>query len=81
MNSVEKLEKLTCVKLVLIVRKKYRIDDIQLRYDKAYEHYKSMVLCRNRKYISPTLLLDGVAYVNALARYAATRGIQLREIH
>ena len=81
MNFETKLERLTCAKLARIVKKKYTLDEVCERHQKAHAHYRTMVLCEQRTYVSPELILDDVAYVNALARYAATRGIHLKEIH
>lgn len=81
MNHRERLEKLTCVKLLHIIRKKLTVSETVARYDRAYTHYRALVLYENRAYTSAGLILDCVAYINALARYAAARGIHLKEVH
>lgn len=75
MKRDKAFEKLVCNELASICRKRYSLDEVIALHQKAYDHYKWCVTSRYK----PVNPID-VAYVNALARYAATKGVPLREI-
>ena len=79
-KDVEKIEAITCKKLAKIAREKYSLDRVLSTYERAYDRYRTLIITANRQYVSPGHIMDEVAYVNALARYAAALGVQLREI-
>ncbi len=76
----ERIERGTCRKLVKLCAKKYTLSEAVARYEKAYTHYRKLVSSGDGSSSSGALIADTAAYVNALARYCATRGVYLKEI-
>ena len=79
-KDLDKIEAMTCHKLAKIAKQKYSLDHVLGAYERAYDRYRTMITTINRQYVSPSHIMDEVAYVNALARYAAALGVQLKEI-
>ena len=75
MTYSEKIEAAVCRELAKICRKRYSLDKVIELHERAYSHYRTCA----KGYGTPVSIID-VAYVNALARYAATFGVQLHEI-
>ena len=76
----EKIERVTCRKLTKLMKKAPTVSEAVAMYERAYTRYRAMVLGGDGSKSSGALLYDHVAYVNAIARYAATRGVMLKEI-
>ena len=76
----EKIERVTCRKLVKLMNKAPTVSDAIAMYERAYKRYRTMVLCGDGSKSSGALLYDHIAYVNAIARYASMRGVMLKEI-
>jgi len=69
MSDAEKIEAAVCHELSKICRRKPDLEKVKQLHERAYSHYCSLA----GGYSEPVTILD-VAYVNALARYAAMLG-------
>ena len=74
------MESRICRKLAQIAEKNPDIDTVIARYDRMRACWRAHVLRGDGSRASGELIADTAAEVNALARYAAAQGVQLKEI-
>ncbi len=75
-----KLERATCKHLARLCEKSPPVSDAVAMHEKAKARYRALVATGDGSESSGAIIADHVAYTNAIARYAALRGVYLKEI-
>ena len=75
------IERMTCKKLAKLAASRTDLDTVLARYERMRELWKSLVWTGDGSAASGEIIADATAEVNALARYAASKGFrELKEI-